>query len=238
MRDKLIVALDVPSAQHALNIVDRLDTSVEIYKVGKELFTAAGPAFVQALIACKGKKVMLDLKYHDIPNTVYRSVIAAAELGISFLTIHASGGAEMISAAVAGAQYGSRPTVLAVTVLTSLKDEDLVELGYQTGVQAQVLRLASIALDAGAQGIVASALEAPLLRKYGSSFRLVTPGIRLNDNNTHDQVRVATPDYAIKSGADYLVAGRSITGADDPQAAAETFVTLMEKGRDELSNLC
>ena len=228
-RDRLIVALDFPNRQLAENLVSVLGNSVTTYKVGKQLFTAEGPPIVRELVAA-GKKVFLDLKFHDIPNTVAGAVSAAAELGVSMLTVHASGGAMMLRAAAeAAASSRSKPLVLAVTVLTSLGDEDLAEIGVAGRAAEQVLRLAKLAQSAGCGGIVASANEAAHLRRtLGLGLAIVTPGVRPAGAATGDQARVATPRAAIEAGATYLVVGRPITGALDPAGAAEGILREIE----------
>lgn len=228
-RERLIVALDFAGESHARTLVSQLGETVAFYKVGKELFTAVGPSIVRELVS-SGKKVFLDLKFHDIPNTVAGAVISAAALGVSLLTVHASGGSKMLEAAAnAAAQSPTRPTVLAVTVLTSLAAPDLEEIGITCTVEAQVLRLATLAINAGCGGIVASAQEAVRLREaLGTSFKLVTPGIRPAGGVTADQARVVTPEQAIRSGADYLVVGRPITAAADPASAAQAILQEIE----------
>jgi orotidine-5'-phosphate decarboxylase len=229
-RDNLIVALDVPDGDGARALVRELGETVSFYKVGKELFTAQGPTVVLDLIAC-GKKVFLDLKFHDIPNTVAAAVRSAAALGVSLLTVHASGGSKMLKAAVeAAVQSELKPTILAVTVLTSLSADDLEEVGVVGGVESQVLRLASLAINAGCGGIVASAQEAALLRqRLGTGFTLVTPGIRPAGGIAADQARVVTPEDAIRAGASYLVVGRPITAAADPKKAARAITLQIER---------
>lgn len=231
-RDSLIVALDVPNAEKARALVAQLGESVSFYKVGKELFTAEGPALVRDLVA-SGKKVFLDLKFHDIPNTVAGAVRSAASLGVSLLTVHASGGSRMLEAAAqAAAQSAAKPTVLAVTVLTSFAPADLEEIGVSGSVEAQVLRLAGLAINAGCGGIVASAQEAVRLRlALGDGFTLVTPGIRPAGAVAADQARVVTPEDAIRAGATFLVVGRPITAADDPQQAARSITQQIERAR-------
>ena len=224
-RDRLIVALDVSSATQARQIVQSIGESATTYKVGKQLFTAEGPQIVRDLISF-GRKVFLDLKFHDIPSTVAAAVREAAKLNVSMLTVHASGGSKMLKAAAeAAAESAAKPIVLAVTVLTSLSDADLVELGVPSDVQAQVLRLGSLALNAGCGGLVASAKEAPELRReLGEEFAIVTPGVRPAGTSMGDQARVLTPKEAIAAGATYLVVGRPILQADDPARAAERIV--------------
>jgi orotidine-5'-phosphate decarboxylase len=228
-RDHLIVALDAPDTEKTRALVHKLGESVSFYKVGKELFTAVGPSIVRELIA-DGKKVFLDLKFHDIPNTVAGAVNSAASLGVSLLTVHAAGGAKMLQAAAeAAAQSESRPTVLAVTVLTSLTAQELEQVGVKGSLEAQVLRLATLAINSGCGGIVASAQEALRLRQaLGAEFTLVTPGIRPAGSIAADQARVVTPDAAIRAGADYLVVGRPITAADDPAATAQSILQQIE----------
>jgi orotidine-5'-phosphate decarboxylase len=229
-RDRLIVALDFAHEEKARALVQLLGDTVGFYKVGKELFTAAGPSIVRHLVT-GGKKVFLDLKFHDIPNTVAGAVRTAASLGVSLLTVHASGGSKMLKAAAeAAAQSAGRPTVLAVTVLTSLASADLVEVGVTDDVESQVLRLTGLALSAGCGGIVASAQEASRLRHaLGTGFTLVTPGIRPAGGVAGDQARVVTPEDAIRAGANYLVVGRPITASDDPQAAARAITAQIQR---------
>lgn len=224
-RERLVVALDVSSAAEARKIVAAVGDSAATYKVGKQLFTAEGPALIHDLVA-SGRKVFLDLKFHDIPNTVAGAVSEAAKLNISMLTVHAAGGTKMLKAAVdAASQSASRPLVLAVTVLTSLNDADLQEQGITDGVQAHVLRLAGLALQAGCGGIVASAQEAAHLRQtLGTGFAIVTPGVRPAGADAGDQARVVTPKAALAAGASHIVVGRPITAAKDPGSAAAAII--------------
>jgi orotidine-5'-phosphate decarboxylase len=214
-----IVALDVPGAAEALALVRRLGDDCRFYKIGSELFTREGPGIVAAVRA-EGCEVFLDRKFHDIPNTVREAARAAASLGVRLLTVHASGGAEMLRAAVEGA--GPRCGVLAVTVLTSL---DAAALGAAWGregvaVDAEVLRLAGLAAGAGAHGIVCSGREAAQVHSaFGAKLALLVPGIRLAGGDAHDQARTATPAAAAAAGARYLILGRAVTGASDPVAA-------------------
>jgi orotidine-5'-phosphate decarboxylase len=228
-RDRLIVALDVSSAAEARRIVQSIGESASTYKIGKQLFTAEGPQVVRDLVS-SGRKVFLDLKFHDIPNTVAGAVAEASKLGVSMLTVHASGGSQMLKAAAAAAvQSAAKPMVLAVTILTSLSDKDLEELGIAGHVQTHVLRLGSLALNAGCGGLVSSALEArELRRELGDGFAIVTPGIRPAPKNagaprSDDQARVLTPKEAIAAGATYLVVGRPILEASDPAQAAKAI---------------
>jgi orotidine-5'-phosphate decarboxylase len=216
---RVIVPLDVPSRDAARALVERLGEEAHFYKVGLELYTIGGPDVVRELVD-RGKRVFLDLKLHDIPNTVARAVGAAAELGVELLTVHAAGGPSMLRAAVAAHAGGLR--LLAVTVLTSLSPEEMaVVWGREVrSAQEEVGRLTFVARDAGVDGIVASAREAGSVREQtGPDFLIVTPGIRPAGASRDDQRRVATPAEAVRAGADFLVIGRPITGAEDPRAA-------------------
>lgn len=215
----LIVALDFSSAADALAMAARLDPAACRVKVGKELFTRAGPAVVEALQA-HGFEVFLDLKFHDIPNTVAGACRAAAELGVWMVNVHASGGRRMMQAAAeAMAHVQHRPLLTAVTVLTSMEQSDLADIGLDIEPVQQVRRLARLATDSGLDGVVCSAQEAAILRAIvPAGFCLVTPGIRLADAASDDQRRIATPATAIADGVDYLVMGRPVTQAADPAA--------------------
>ena len=225
-RQRLIVALDVSSAAAARKIVAAVGDSALTYKVGMQLYTAEGPSIVRELVA-SGRRVFLDLKYHDIPNTVSSAVREAAQLGVSMLTVHASGGGKMLRAAAeAAASQAAPPLVLAVTVLTSLDDSDLNKLGVRGNVVDQVLRLAALALSSGCKGVVASAHEASALRQeLGRDFTIVTPGVRPAGSGHADQARVVTPGEAVASGATYIVVGRPITEAADPAAEARAILS-------------
>jgi len=216
----VIVALDYPALDDALALADRLDPQACRVKVGKELFTRAGPQAV-SMLAARGFEVFLDLKFHDIPNTVAGACRAAADLGCWMLNVHAGGGREMLEAAVAAlGGEPSRPMLIAVTVLTSLDDAALGEVGVSGGVAGQVERLAALASASGLDGVVCSPLEiAPLRARLGDAFALVTPGVRPAGASVDDQVRVATPGNAVAAGAHYLVVGRPVTRAADPAAA-------------------
>ena len=224
--DRLIVALDVYSASDAQRLVQALGPTVSTYKVGNQLFTSEGPALVRELIAA-GKKVFLDLKFHDIPNTVAGAVRTAAGLGISMLTVHAAGGSAMLRAAVEAANQSSKPPiVLAVTVLSSLSDAALQETGIAARAVDHALVLATLAQNCGCHGVVASAHEARVIRQdLGAGFLIVTPGVRPSGWGKDDQARVSTPSQAIAAGADYLVVGRPVIGAPDPRRAAEEIIT-------------
>ena len=222
---RLIVALDVSSSAAAQRIVAAVGESASFYKVGMQLYTAEGPKVVRDLVA-SGRRVFLDLKYHDIPNTVAAAVAEAARLQVSMLTVHASGGGKMLRAAVEAARSVSPAMkVLAVTVLTSLEDNDLDRIGVRGRVQDQVVRLAALALADGCHGVVASAREAAQLRsEFGPEFVIVTPGVRPAGTVPGDQVRVVTPADAIAAGATYIVVGRPITAAEDPAAEARAIL--------------
>jgi orotidine-5'-phosphate decarboxylase len=218
-----IVALDVANAADATALVRRLDGLCRFYKVGNELFTAAGPAIVDVLREL-GADVFLDLKYHDIPNTVHGAVRQAAGLGARLLTVHASGGRASLEAAVQASSDYEGCGVIAVTVLTSLTSAALAAAWGRdrADVASEVLRLAGLAADVGAEGIVCSGREAGLVReRYGERLAVVVTGVRLADGAAHDQARVVTPSSAAKAGARYVVVGRSVTGAADPRAAME-----------------
>jgi len=224
-RRRLIVALDLSSAAAAQKIVAAVGDSAFCYKVGMQLYTAEGPRVVRDLIA-SGRRVFLDLKYHDIPHTVGSAVSEAARLGVSMLTVHASGGGRMLRAATeAAASINAGLMILGVTVLTSLTDNDLDKLGVHGRVQDQVLRLAALALANGCNGVVTSAREASRLRsEYGDDFAIVTPGVRPAGAPHGDQMRVVTPAEAIAAGASHIVVGRPITEAADPAAEARAIL--------------
>ncbi len=217
---KIVVALDYAQAQDAMRLVNQLDPTICKLKVGKELFTAAGPQLVEQLVS-KDFKVFLDLKFHDIPNTVAKACEAASNLGVWMLNVHASGGSSMMEAALEGVNRSRyQPYLIAVTVLTSMSQANLNELGIQNSVEEQVLKLAALTQRAGLHGVVCSAMEAQMLRKEMSDdFLLVTPGIRPTSASLDDQTRVMTPSKALSMGASYLVVGRPITQAQDPLAA-------------------
>jgi orotidine-5'-phosphate decarboxylase len=221
---RVIVALDYDSEAAALALVDRLDPHGCRLKVGKELFTIAGPRLVEALVA-RGFGVFLDLKFHDIPNTVEKACKAAAKLGVWMMNVHASGGEAMLRAARAAIDASAnRPLLIGVTVLTSLTDGDLHAIGLAGPTRTAVLRLAHLAHRCGLDGVVCSGEEAALLKsELGHAFKLVTPGIRPAGADHADQARVLTPERALQLGADYLVVGRPITQAPDPVAALGTI---------------
>ena len=213
----VIVALDFDNQQAALSLADQLDPSQCRLKVGKELFTAAGPELVKALVA-RNFDVFLDLKFHDIPNTVAKAVKASADLGVWMANVHASGGSRMMSAAKQALdEQGSEMQLIAVTVLTSMDDTDLLETGVQRSPSEQVMHLAKLTQKSGLQGVVCSAQEASALKSaLGPDFKLITPGIRLPDSAADDQRRIVSPTDAVAMGSDYLVIGRPITQSAQP----------------------
>jgi orotidine-5'-phosphate decarboxylase len=233
-RDRLIVALDVPGLPEADALLDRLEGLVSTFKVGAQLFTAAGPAAVE-LVRKRGGRVFLDLKYHEIPQIAAAAVREAARLGVSLLTVHASGGSAMLRAAASAAADAGRdrPRILAVTVLTSLDRAALQrELQVPLAVEGQVVHLATLARAAGCDGIVASPREARRLRLVlGPAVLIVTPGVRPAGSDPDDQARTDTPAAAVRNGADHVVVGRPITGAADPAAAARAILTELETAR-------
>jgi orotidine-5'-phosphate decarboxylase len=224
-----IVPLDVPTAVDALELVEYLGDSCRFYKVGNELFTAAGPGIVQEL-RNRGKDVFLDLKFHDIPNTVAGGVRNAAAMGARLVTVHATGGSAMLRAAVEAA--GSKCGVLAVTVLTSLTSDEVANAWGRSdtvSVADEVLRLAEMARAAGAHGIVCSGREAALVReRFGDELAVLVPGVRAEGGATQDQARVVTPQEAVRAGARYIIAGRMITAAADRRAAMQRLLAALE----------
>lgn len=223
-----IVALDVRDTRDALALVDQLGDSCDFYKIGSELYTAAGPDVVRQVRA-RGASVFLDLKFHDIPNTVRGAVQSASRLGAALVTVHASGGLEMMSAAVEGAGDGCR--VLGVTVLTSLNSAALARSWGRdvSAVSDEVLRLAELVRSSGAHGVVCSAREAAAVRaEHGDALELLVPGIRLDGGAAHDQARVATPSEAVAAGADYIVLGRAVTTASDPRAVMRRVKEMLQ----------
>jgi len=230
MRNPIIAALDVPAAEQALKLAEQIAPAVGAFKIGSELFTATGPDIVKKIRAT-GASVFLDLKFHDIPNTVAKSVIAAVQLDVQMLTVHTSGGLEMLRAAEQAAEETAwklgriPPLVLGVTVLTSLDTAALREIGLDVNVEYQVRRLATVATKAGLRGLVCSPQEVVKLRQtLPPAMQLVTPGIRTGAEKADDQKRTLTPKEAIQAGANWLVIGRPIYAAENPRLAAEKIL--------------
>jgi orotidine-5'-phosphate decarboxylase len=226
-KDKIIVALDLPSVDAARNLIKSLGNDVSWYKIGLQLFVLGGSAFVQEVKASRAK-IFLDLKFHDIPNTVRSAVESACALGVDMLTIHLSGGSEICQAAVKG--RGANSTLLlGVTVLTSQTEATLSEIGVNRSMTQQVISLAALAKATGITGLIASPLELePLRKEFGKSFVIVTPGVRPTRSAAGDQKRFTTPADAIKLGADYLVIGRPITASPDPKAAFSRIASELQ----------
>jgi orotidine-5'-phosphate decarboxylase len=235
-KDRIVVALDVATAAQALTLVNQLRGLVGMFKIGKQLFTAAGPEIVRQVVGL-GEKVFLDLKFHDIPNTVAAAGVEAARLGVSIFNVHSLGGSAMMRATVdalnaaAEREKFTKPLILAVTILTSHDQASLTEIGLERSVQEQVVRLAELAAAAGINGVVASPQEIAPLRQAidNPNFVILTPGVRPSGAALNDQKRVLTPGDAVQAGADYLVLGRPITGADDPAAAAQKIREEIEQ---------
>ena len=225
--DKIIVALDVPTKGEALKLVETLSDQISFFKIGLQLYTAEGSGIVRAVLAT-GSKVWLDLKLHDIPNTVGKAVKSAGRLGVQMLTIHLSGGTEMIHAATAARI--NNMLLLGVTVLTSATEETLREIGIQDKVDDQVLRLATLGIEAGIDGVVASSHEIkPLRREFGNKIKIVVPGIRPNWSEPGDQKRTMTPCEALEAGADYLVIGRPIVAHPNPNEAVAKILDEIKR---------
>ena len=220
MENRIIIPLDLDYSQ-AINIAKTLDPNICRLKVGSQLFTSSGPRVIKELHSL-GFDIFLDLKFHDIPNTVHESVKSAADLGVWMVNVHASGGSKMLEAsnkALVG--YENPPLLIGVTVLTSLSEEEIKEIGLK-GIQGQVLQLAGLVKDNGLDGVVCAASDTTAIKsKFGEEFLTVSPGIRPANSNTNDQSRVATPSEAIKNGSDYLVIGRPVTGSKNPKDALE-----------------
>jgi orotidine-5'-phosphate decarboxylase len=236
MRERLIVALDVDSSEQATDLVRQLAGEVGMFKIGKQLFTHAGPQAVRQIQELGGE-IFLDLKFHDIPNTVAKAAIEATRLGVKMFNVHASGSLEMMRMTVKEVKRVCRqqnlrkPIMLAVTVLTSLNQDDLERVGVERKVADQVVRLALLTKEAGMDGVVASPHEVADIREAcGRRFVIVTPGIRPSDGSRNDQQRVMTPQEAVRGGVDYIVVGRPIIEAKDPVAAARAIVADMQLG--------
>lgn len=228
IQSPIIVAVDKHDLSSALALADSLDPKLCRLKVGKELFTACGVEVVKALHA-RGFELFLDLKFHDIPNTTAQAVLSSADLGVWMVNVHASSGQKTLELCKSRLLTGGYDTLLiAVTVLTSMSDEDLLQIGVQDGVSTQVQRLARLTHEAGLDGVVCSAQEAPMLKaNFGQAFKLVTPGIRLADDAGDDQKRICTPKDALSLGSDFLVIGRSITNAPDPTAKLSHILSTL-----------
>ncbi len=234
-KDRLILALDVPDRDSALPLVEELSGIVGMFKIGSQLFTAEGPGLVREIVT-SGERVFLDLKFHDIPNTVAGAVESSAHLGISILNVHTLGGSEMMRAAAhavgdRGLLWMARPAVLGVTILTSMDRPGLMDIGIETDLASQVVRLAALAQEAGLDGVVASPNEIRLIREKitPETFIILTPGIRPIWSQKGDQKRIATPAAAIKDGADFIVVGRAVTSSAEPRAAAERILEEIDK---------
>lgn len=235
-KDRIVVALDVETPAQALALVEQLRGLVGMFKIGKQLFTAAGPDIVRQIIGM-GEKVFLDLKFHDIPNTVASAGVEAARLGVSIFNVHALGGSAMMRATVdamnaaAEREKLTKPLILAVTILTSHDQASLHEIGLERSLQEQVVRLAQLADRSGIDGVVASPLEIAPLRTAieNPNFVILTPGVRPRGAALNDQKRVMTPNEAVQAGSDYLVIGRPITGAENPAAAAQKISEEIEQ---------
>ena len=229
MKSKIFVALDVETKAKALEIVGDLKGLGACFKIGKQLFTSTGPELVREIVGM-GEDVFLDLKYHDIPNTVAKAGVAAAELGVKIFNVHASGGRKMMEAVRNEMdKLTNPPLVLAVTILTSLGEEDIREVGFDRTIPEQIAKLAKLAKDSGMDGVVASPLEIELIRETcGSDFKILTPGIRPAFAAVNDQKRIATPAEALRKGADFLVIGRPITAAENRR---EAFLKILEECR-------
>ena len=228
MSSPILLALDLPTEQQAMTLVDKIEPSMCRLKVGNTLFTRTGAAFIEKLQA-RGFDVFLDLKFHDIPQTVANGVEAACELGVWMVNLHAMGGERMLTAASdVVARYQQKPLLIAVTVLTSMTVDDLKRMNIQNSVEELVLSYSKLSKNSGCNGVVCSAHEASMLRReLGQEFVLVTPGIRLAGGEAHDQRRVMTPNQAIDAGSTYLVMGRAITQADEPATVLQQVLAAL-----------
>lgn len=227
----LIVALDVPNKNELINTLNRLPDIINWYKVGLELFIAEGPEILKILKSF-GKQIFLDLKLHDIPQTVENAINVACQYDVDMMTVHGLGGKKMLEAAAnAASNFKNPPKLVAVTTLTSLGDEDLNDIGISKDISSQALSLGSLAISSGIDGLVTSAFEAKVLRDEFPSSLLITPGIRLKDDNVNDQKRVATPAFALRQGATHLVVGRSILKSNDPLFVVENIMADIKKDK-------
>lgn len=229
VKDRLVIALDYPDRASALRLVERVSGMVGMFKVGLQLFTSEGPGIVREIIDA-GERVFLDLKFHDIPNTAAGAARSSALLGVSIFNLHALGGAEMMRAAARAVAdspgHSSKPLLLGVTVLTSMDAANLSDVGVDSDVESEVIRLAALARDSGLDGVVASPREVRLIRERVAPerFIILTPGIRPAWSEAGDQKRVATPAEALRAGADYIVIGRAVTASDEPRDAVERIL--------------
>src|SRR5687767_14277845 len=238
-KDKLIAALDVETADRALALFEELGNVVGMFKIGSQLFTAAGPDIVREIVA-KGGRIFLDLKFHDIPNTVAAAGVEATRLGVSIFNVHAMGGREMMRRTAdavsecAARENLERPKVIAVTVLTSAAAHEMAQVGISSSAQEQTLRLAQLAAESGMDGVVASPKDLEIVRQGVTrpDFIIVTPGVRPRGEEEHDQKRVMTPAEAVKAGADYIVVGRPVLAAPDPIEAARNIIRQMSEALD------
>lgn len=234
-KDRLIVALDVGTEEKAIKMLDKLENDVKFFKVGFELFSSCGPGIIE-IVKEKDCDVFLDLKFHDIPNTVSKAAAVVTRFGVFMFNVHALGGYDMMKEAQEAARREAeklgitRPRILAVTILTSLDENGLKKIGVNANIRSEVLRLAKLAKAAGLDGVVASPSEAKAIREeIGEDFLIVTPGVRPALSASYDQKRIATPEEAIKAGANYIVVGRPITEANDPALAAQEILKEIEK---------
>tara|TARA_B100002019_G_scaffold149959_1_gene129005 strand:+ start:273 stop:983 length:711 start_codon:yes stop_codon:yes gene_type:complete len=227
----LIVALDVPNKNELINTLNRLPDIINWYKVGLELFVSEGPEILKILKSFD-KQIFLDLKLHDIPQTVENAIKVACEYDVDMMTVHGLGGKRMLEAAAnAASNFKNPPKLVAVTTLTSLEDKDLNDIGISKDISSQALSLGSLAISSGIDGLVTSAFEAKVLRDEFPSSLLITPGIRLKDDNVNDQKRVATPDFALTQGATHLVVGRSILKSNNPLFVVEKIMADIKKDK-------
>ena len=225
-KQRIICALDFENMDLAVNLIEKIEAYIQWYKIGIELFTKEGPSAVET-VTKRGSSVFLDLKYHDIPATVEKAIMSAANVGVSLLTVHACGGEEMLEACSrARDRIKNAPAILAVTVLTSLDRGDLRKTGIQSSPEEQVLRMGLLAKEAGLDGVVASPMEVASLRKeLGEEMLIVTPGVRLDSESQNDHARVHTPRLAIEDGADFIVVGRPIRNAKNPADIAQKYIS-------------
>ena len=235
MKSKLILALDFPNQSDCLNFLNNIHPHGCALKIGSELFTSEGPKLIETLVK-QGFEIFLDLKFHDIPNTVAKACHAAAKLGVSMINVHTSGGKKMMEAAKEALHsFKSPPLLIGVTVLTSVTESEYNELGYASDMKSQIGKMAQFAQISGLDGVVCSAHEIPDIKELcGSSFLTVTPGIRFATDSVHDQARVMTPEQAVQLGADYLVMGRPITEARHPNIVIERVLNILSSPNNHI----